>query len=86
MKTPNQTDAPLGTIECWQKYYPEDELSAFEAAAIKQGVSDFITLLAEWEATDLQRRAQGVQTRRKLARLQSKVRREATASMSVGAP
>jgi len=69
-------DVRASTVEFWQPHYPDDELSTVDADSMIRGVSEFISILAEWETNDEQRKAQRRHCRRKLSRLRNKIRRE----------
>lgn len=85
MKATHQNDVRGSTLEFWQPHYPCEELSTVDADSMIRGVSEFISILAEWEAAEDERKARRSLTRRRFALLRTKTRRDLTAANIGGA-
>lgn len=75
MKTTHEIEVRGSTIEFWQPLYPGEELSTVDADSMVSAISEFITVLAEWELAEKVELERGRRVRKRLSALRNKVRR-----------
>jgi hypothetical protein len=74
MKPSQQDEARGRTLEFWQPHYPDDEISSVEADSMVSAISEFITVLAEWELAEKSEVERSRRVRKRLGALRNKVR------------
>ena len=72
---PSQQDEVRGrTLEFWQPHYPDNEISSIEVDSMVSAISEFITVLAEWELAEKSEVERTRRVRKRLGALRNKVR------------
>jgi hypothetical protein len=74
MKPAQQDEVRGRTLEFWQPHYPDDEISSVEADSMVSAISEFITVLAEWELAEKAQSERRVRNRKRLSGLKYKRR------------